>query len=175
MTTDPRYPIGKFEMPASVTPELRGQAIQTIADTPAKLRAAVRGLTDVQLDTPYREGGWTLRQTVHHLADSHINSYVRCRLALTEAQPHIKTYQEALWAELHDAKSAPVEISLNLLDAIHDRWTRLLRSLPDAAYAKTLMHPERGVVTLDWLLFIYAWHGPHHVAHITNLRRQKHW
>lgn len=175
MTTDPRYPIGKFEMPASVTPELRGQTIQTIADTPAKLRAAVRGLTDVQLDTPYREGGWTLRQTVHHLADSHINSYVRCRLALTEAQPHIKTYQEALWAELHDAKSAPVEISLNLLDAIHDRWTRLLRSLPDAAYAKTLMHPERGVVTLDWLLFIYAWHGPHHVAHITNLRRQKHW
>jgi uncharacterized damage-inducible protein DinB len=175
MTPDPRYPIGKFELPASVTPELRRQAIQTIADTPAHLRAAVRGLTDVQLETPYREGGWTLRQTVHHVADSHINSYIRWRLALTEEQPPIKTYKEAQWAELHDAKSAPIEISLNLLDALHDRWTQLLRSLPGAAYAKTLLHPERGVVTLDWLLFIYAWHGPHHIAHITNLRRQKNW
>jgi uncharacterized damage-inducible protein DinB len=175
MTADPRYPIGKFEMPSSVTPDLRRQAIQTIADTPAKLRAAVRGLTDVQLETPYREGGWTLRQTIHHVADSHINSYIRWRLALTEEQPPIKTYKEAQWAELHDAKSAPIEISLNLLDALHDRWTQLLRSLPDSAYAKTLLHPERGVVTLDWLLFIYAWHGPHHTAHITNLRRQKNW
>jgi len=175
MTADPRYPIGKFEMPARVTPDLRRQAIQTIADTPAHLRAAVRGLTGVQLETPYREGGWTLRQTVHHVADSHINSYIRWRLALTEEQPPIKTYKEALWAELHDAKSAPIEISLTLLDALHDRWTQLLRSLPDSAYAKTLLHPERGVVSLDWLLFIYAWHGPHHIAHITNLRRQKNW
>lgn len=175
MTSDPRYPIGKFELPANVTPEFRRQAIQTIADTPAKMRAAVRGLTDLQLETPYREGGWTLRQTVHHVADSHVNAYIRLRFALTENQPTIKPYAEADWAELHDAKSAPVEISLNLLDALHDRWTRLLRSLPDSAFARTLIHPEHGSRSIDWLLFLYAWHGTHHTAHITNLRRQKNW
>ncbi|MBZ5529112.1 MAG: putative metal-dependent hydrolase [Acidobacteriia bacterium] len=139
MTADPRYPLGKFEMPANV------------------------------------EGGWTLRQTVHHVADSHVNAYLRLRFALTENQPTIQPYDESAWAELHDARTAPAELSLTLLEAIHDRWTLLLRSLPDSAFARTLIHPEHGARSLDWLLFIYAWHGPHHTAHITSLRRQKNW
>ena len=172
---DPRYPIGKFEPPKVVTPALRQQAIQTIAETPAKLRAAVKGLNDSQLDTPYREGGWTVRQVIHHVPDSHMNAYVRWRLTLTEHEPTIKPYEEARWAELADAKTAPVEISLALLEPLHDRWMRLLRSLGPADFAKTLRHPEHGVRTLDWMLFLYAWHGAHHTAHVTNLRQQKGW
>jgi len=172
---DPRYPIGKFEAPKEVTPALRQQAMQTIAETPAKLRAAVKGLNDSQLDTPYREGGWTVRQVIHHVPDSHMNAYVRWRLALTEHEPTIKPYEEARWAELADAKTAPVEISLALLEPLHDRWMRLLRSLGPADFAKTLRHPEHGVRTLDWMLFLYAWHGAHHTAHISSLRQQKGW
>lgn len=172
---DPRYPIGKFEPPKEVTPALRQQAMQAIAETPAKLRAAVKGLNDSQLDTPYREGGWTVRQVIHHVPDSHMNAYVRWRLALTEHEPTIKPYEEARWAELADAKTAPVEISLALLEPLHDRWMRLLRSLGPADFAKTLRHPEHGVRTLDWMLFLYAWHGAHHTAHIINLRQQKGW
>jgi DinB superfamily len=172
---DPRYPIGKFEMPKEITSALRQTAIAEIADTPAKMRAAAKGLTDAQLETPYRDGGWTVRQVVHHVPDSHINAYIRVRFALTETEPTIKPYEENVWANLDDAKNAPVEVSLNLLDALHDRWARLLRSLKPEQYARTLIHPEHGVRTVDWLLFLYAWHGRHHTAHITELRKQKSW
>jgi uncharacterized damage-inducible protein DinB len=172
---DPRYPIGKFELPEDVTPALRQVAIEEITATPAKVRAAVAGLSDAQLDTPYREGGWTVRQVVHHLADSHMNAYVRWRLALTETQPTIKPYEESAWAKLEDARSAPVEVSLKLLEALHERWVRLLRSVKTEQYARTLLHPDHGVKNLDWLLFLYFWHGKHHTAHITQLRKQKGW
>ena len=172
---DPRYPIGKFELPKDVTPELRQAAIDEIAGTPAKVRAAVAGLSDAQLDTPYREGGWTVRQVVHHLADSHINAYVRCRLALTETQPTMKPNEESAWANLEDARSAPAEVSLKLIEPLHERWVRLLRSMKTEQYARTLLHPDHGVKNLDWLLFLYSWHGKHHTAHITQLRKQKGW
>jgi hypothetical protein len=172
---DPRYPVGQYEPPRKVTPALRQQAINEIAETPTKLRAAVKGLNDAQLDTPYREGGWTVRQVVHHVPDSHMNSYVRFRLALTEDLPPIKPYNEAAWAELADAKSAPVEVSLALMESLHDRWVRLLRSMTAEQFSRSLMHPEHGVRTLDWMLFLYAWHGRHHVAHITELRKHKGW
>jgi uncharacterized damage-inducible protein DinB len=172
---DPRYPIGKFEMPKEITPALRQSAMAEIAEAPAKIRAAVKGLTDAQLETPYRDGGWTVRQVVHHVPDSHINAYIRLRFALTETAPTIKPYEEGVWANLEDAKNAPVDVSLNLLDALHERWVRLLRSLKPEDYARTLVHPEHGVRTVDWLLFLYAWHGRHHTAHITELRKQKSW
>jgi uncharacterized damage-inducible protein DinB len=172
---DPRYPIGKFEMPKEITPALRQTAIAEIADAPAKMRAATKGLTDAQLETPYREGGWTVRQVVHHVPDSHMNAYIRLRFALTEPEPTIKPYAEDVWANLEDAKNAPVEVSLALLDSLHNRWARLLRSLKPEQYARTLVHPDHGVRTVDWLLFLYAWHGRHHTAHITELRKQKSW
>lgn len=172
---DPRYPIGKYEMPAQVTPEMRAGAILEIASTPERVRAAVKGLNDAQLDTPYREGGWTVRQVVHHLADSHMNAYVRWRLALTESEPTIKPYEESAWAKLEDAVHAPIEVSLRLLEPLHERWVRLLHSVKPAEFARTFRHPEHGVRTLDWMLFLYAWHGKHHTAHITELRKQKGW
>ena len=172
---DPRYPVGKFESPRDVSPALRQVAIEEIAAAPAKVRAAVAGLSDTQLDTPYREGGWTVRQVVHHLADSHVNAYIRLRLALTENQPTIKPYDENDWANLEDARSAPVEVSLKLLEGLHERWERLLRSMKPEQYARTLVHPDHGVRNLDWLLFLYSWHGRHHTAHISELRKQKGW
>jgi uncharacterized damage-inducible protein DinB len=172
---DPRYPIGKFELPKDVTPALRQAAIDDIAATPAKVRAAVTGLSDAQLDTPYREGGWTVRQVVHHLVDSHMNAYIRLRFALTENQPTIKPYDENSWANLEDARSAPVEVSLRLLEPLHERWVRLLRSVKTEQFARTLLHPDVGVKNLDWLLFLYTWHGKHHTAHITQLRKHKGW
>jgi uncharacterized damage-inducible protein DinB len=172
---DPRYPIGKFEMPREVTPVRRQQAIEEIASAPAKLRAAVKGLSEVQLDTPYREGGWTVRQVVHHVPDSHLNAYVRLKLALTEQKPTIKPYEEAAWAELADSKSAPIEVSQVLMDSLHGRWDRLWRSLKPEHFARVLVHPEHGERTVDWLLFLYEWHGKHHTAHITELRKQKSW
>ncbi len=172
---DPRYPIGKFELPKDVTPALRQAAIDDIAGTPAKVRAAVAGLSEAQLDTPYREGGWTVRQVVHHLVDSHMNAYIRWRLALTETQPTIKPYDESEWAKLEDARNAPAEVSLKLLEALHERWVRLLRSVKTEQYARTLLHPEHGVRNLDWLLFLYSWHGKHHTAHVTELRKEKGW
>jgi uncharacterized damage-inducible protein DinB len=172
---DPRYPIGKFAMPAQITPERRQQAIDEIAATPAKLRAAVKGLTEAQLDTPYREGGWTVRQVVHHVPDSHLNAFVRLKLALTEDKPAIKPYDEAAWAELADSKSAPIEASQALLESVHIRWDRLWRSLRPEQFARVLVHPEHGERTVDWLVFVYAWHGQHHTAHITELRKQKGW
>jgi len=172
---DPRFPIGKYQVPAEVTPAMREQAIREIAETPQKLRAAVTGLNDTQLDTPYREGGWTVRQVVHHVPDSHMNAYVRWRLALTEAEPTIKPYAEAEWANLEDAAHAPIEVSLNLMEPLHERWVRLLRSLKQEDFARTFRHPDHGVRTLDWMLFLYAWHGKHHTAHITELRKQRGW
>ena len=172
---DPRYPIGKYEMPATVTAELRAGSILEIAALPQKLREAVKGLNDTQLETPYREGGWTVRQVVHHVPDSHMNAYVRWRLALTETEPTIKPYEESAWAKLEDAARAPVEVSLRLLEPLHERWVRLLHSVKTEEYARTFRHPEHGVRTLDWMLFLYAWHGKHHTAHITELRRAKGW
>jgi hypothetical protein len=171
---DPRYPIGQFEMPKEVTPARRKQAIDEIASTPAKLRAAVKGLTNAQLDTPYREGGWTVRQVVHHVPDSHMNAYMRLRLALTEDKPTIKPYEEARWAELADSK-LPIEVSQTLLDTVHARWDTVWRSMKPEHFARTLIHPEHGERTVDWLLFVYEWHGKHHAAHITELRKQKGW
>lgn len=172
---DPRYPIGKFEMPGQITPERRLQAIEVITETPAKLRAAVSGLKEAQLDTPYRDGGWTVRQVVHHVPDSHLNAYVRLKLALTEEKPTIKPYNEAAWALLADSQSTPISVSLTLLECVHDRWNRLWKSLQPEHFARVLVHPEHGERTVDWLLFVYEWHGKHHTAHITELRKQKGW
>jgi DinB superfamily len=172
---DPRYPIGKFTPPENVTPAMRREAIDTIAEAPAKLRAAVKGLTEAQLDTPYREGGWTVRQVAHHVPESHMNAYVRLKLALTEDTPTVKPYDEARWAALPDAK-APIEVSLDLLDSLHERWVQVLRALKPEQFARTFGHPEHpSPLTVDWLLFQYAWHGRHHVAHITQLRKAKSW
>jgi len=172
---DPRYPIGKFQTLNQLDDEKRKGLIQDIADTPSALKTAVQGLTDKQLDTPYREGGWTVRQVVHHLPDSHMNSYVRFRLALTEAEPTIKPYEEHLWAELFDARTAPISVSLHLLESLHERWVMLLRSMKPADFSRTFRHPESGIRNLDWLLQLYAWHGRHHVAHITSLRERMKW
>lgn len=172
---DPRYPIGNFEMPSGVTPALRQTAIEDIASLPTKIRAAVAGLSDGQLETPYREGGWTVRQVVHHVADSHMNAYIRLRLALTETEPTIKPYEESAWAKLEDAQHAPIEISLKLLEPLHDRWVRLLKIVTPEQFARTVRHPDFGLRNVDWLLFLYAWHSRHHTAHITELRKQKGW
>jgi hypothetical protein len=177
---DLQYPIGKFAWNRSgegsrASEEERQQWLADIEATPARLRAAVAGLTEAQLDTPYRPGGWTVRQVVHHFADSHMNSYVRFRLALTEDEPTIKPYDEALWANLRDARTAPTELSLTLLDALHQRWVMLLRSLKPEDFSRTLKHPELGNVTLEKYLALYAWHGKHHVAHITGLRQRSGW
>ena len=172
---DPRYPIGKMEMPSEVTAARRLRAIDEIASTPAKMRAAVKGLSESQLDTPYREGGWSVRQVVHHVPDSHLNAYVRVKLALTENMPTIKPYDEAAWANLADSRSTPIEVSLTLLETVHNRWDRVMRSMKQEDFLRKLIHPEHGERNVDWLLFVYEWHGKHHVAHITELRKHKGW
>jgi hypothetical protein len=172
---DLRYPVGKFHFDGEVTDALRAKWLDEIAETPARLQAAVRGLGPEQLDAPYRPGGWTVRQVVHHVPDSHMNSYVRFRLALTEAEPTIKPYHEERWAELADAKAAPIEPSLSLLEALHERWVTLLRSLSSEDFERTFRHPELGVVSLNKNVALYAWHGRHHVAHITGLRERMGW
>ena len=172
---DLRYPVGKFVGQEKTTTADRQQFIAQIAEAPTKLRAAVKGLSEQQLDTPYRDGGWTVRQLVHHLPDSHLNAYVRFKLAVTEDQPTIKTYEQQLWAELPDAKTGPIEPSLTLLDSLHQRWVLFLKSLSPADYARKLKHPEMGEVVLDKYLAMYAWHGRHHVAHITSLRERMGW
>jgi uncharacterized damage-inducible protein DinB len=173
--TDPRYPVGKFHYDGPPTEQQKREFLDQIAATPAQLRTAVKGLSDQQLDTPYRSGGWTVRQVVHHVPDSHMNSYVRFKLALTEDEPTIKTYAEDRWAELSDTKTTPVEVSLTLLESLHDRWVRLLRSLTPEDWKKTFRHPELGPMNLEKTLALYAWHGRHHVAHITELRKQMSW
>jgi hypothetical protein len=173
---DPRYPIGPFAYKGPQSGEARLDCIARIAATPANLGRAVAGLTDVQLDTPYREGGWTVRQVVHHVPDSHLNAYTRFRLALTEPTPTIRPYFEHLWAELPDARGAPIEISLALLEALHRRWLLLLRSLAPADWDRRYLHPEHGREwTLDEVLAMYAWHGDHHTAHVTRLRDRMGW
>jgi hypothetical protein len=171
---DPRYPIGKFEMPSGITGARRQQAIDEIASTPVKLRAAVKGLNDSQLDTPYRDGGWTVRQVVHHVPDSHMNAYIRLRLALTEDRPMIKPYDESRWANLADAK-LPIEVSQTLLDCVHARWDVVWRAMKVEEFTRPLIHPEHGERNVDWLLLMYEWHGRHHAAHITELRKRKGW
>jgi len=172
---DLRYPIGKFDIAAPVDPATRPHLIDQIATAPAALREAVRGLDDAQLETPYRPDGWTVRQTVHHVADSHINSYLRFRLALTEENPTVKPYDEAAWAELVDSRTEPVEVSLRLLESLHQRWVVLLRALGDGDFTRTFVHPALGPVSLDRNLALYAWHGRHHTAHITGLRERNGW
>lgn len=174
MNEDLRYPIGKFELPGDVSAATRAGWIETVAATPDSMRRAVEGLRDEQLDTPYRPGGWTVRTLVHHVADSHTNAYARFKLTLTEDVPTIRTYDEKRWAELADSK-LPIGISLELLDALHLRWTSLMRAASDADWTRRLHHPEVGEMTLQSLLALYAWHGPHHVAHITALREREGW
>jgi uncharacterized damage-inducible protein DinB len=176
MDLDLRYPIGKFTCNEEITEEQRLEWIKEIAALPMMLNEAVRDLNDEQLDTPYREGGWTLRQVVHHVADSHMNSFIRFKLALTEEEPVIKPYFEDRWAELQDSRSTGVEISLSLLEALHKRWVILLKSFRQEHFRRTFFHPEsKQIVKLDYNLGLYAWHGKHHTAHITSLRNSKGW
>lgn len=171
---DLRYPIGPFK-PVPSTPASRRNHIQDISGAATLLRQAVRGLTDAQLDTPYRPGGWTVRQVVHHLPDSHANGYIRMRLALTEDAPKIKPYDEARWAELEDARQGVLEPSLKMVDAIHLRWAMLLRAIGETDWTRVYVHPDQGPVTLAKALDLYAWHTRHHLAHITSLRTRMKW
>jgi hypothetical protein len=173
--TDPRYPIGPFVRPKTVEPTLRHEMILAIEELPLRVRDAVHRLTAEQLQTPYREGGWTLAQVVHHLPDSHMQAYSRSRMALTEDEPIIKPYREDRWADLHDASSSDVEPSLVLLEGLHRRWVDLLHRLSQEQWAAVYVHPERGRQTLEYMVALYAWHGRHHVAHITTLRAQMGW
>lgn len=173
--SDLRYPVGPLAAPAPFTPAHRAAAIKTLAEAPARLRLACAGLTDAQLDTPYRPGGWTVRQVVHHVVDSHINAYLRTKFALSEDNPTIKPYPEAVWAEMTDGRKAPVSMSLNLLDALHGRWVMLLTSLAPEQFARALMHPDRGPMSIDDVLAMYEWHARHHTAHITELRARENW
>lgn len=172
---DLRYPIGEFRFAENITEAKRRAWIEEIAAAPANLRRAVAGLSAEQIDTPYRPGGWTVRQVVHHLPDSHLNSYVRFRLALTEDEPTIKPYREDQWAELADARTAPVELSLALLESLHGRWVLLLGALGGEDWGRRFRHPERGMVSLEQNLAMYAWHGRHHVAQIEGLRERMGW
>jgi uncharacterized damage-inducible protein DinB len=172
---DPRYPVGKFARSASITPAVRHECIEELSRLPERIAAAVRGLTLDQLDTPYRAGGWTVRQVVHHVADSHMNAFIRMRLGATESHPSVKTYDEQAWSELADSRTAPIDLSLMLLDALHRRWVMWLRLLDEPLFARTVQHPEWGSISIDGLLELYAWHSRHHVAHITELRKRQQW
>jgi hypothetical protein len=174
-TEDLRHPIGRFSFQPPSTAEQRQTWIAEVAEAPAQLRAAIAGLNEEQLNTPYREGGWTVRQVIHHVPESHMNAYIRFKLALTENEPTVKPYDESAWAETADVRNTPIEVSLALLDNLHKRWVVLLRSMSDADFEKQFRHPELGVVPLEKNLALYAWHGKHHVAHITGLRERKQW
>jgi hypothetical protein len=175
MTVDLRYPVGPFVAPTSFSAADRAAAIITLAELPARMRLATAGLTEAQLDTPYRPDGWTVRQVVHHTADSHMHAYARLKFAVSEDNPTIKPYAESVWAEMADAKSAPVALSLDLLDALHARLVLMLRSLGPADFARWLFHPERGGMSIDDYLALYDWHSRHHTAHITALRAREGW
>jgi uncharacterized damage-inducible protein DinB len=176
MSTDTlRFPVGRFARQPQVDAATRQRLIDEIARTPEQMAAAVMNLSPAQLDTPYRDGGWTVRQVVHHVVDSHLNAYIRMRLALTEQMPTIKSYDEKLWGELADSRSAPVELSVPFLAALHARWVWWLRTLNDGDFARGVQHPERGPMSIDDLLQLYGWHGRHHVAHITGLRDRMGW
>jgi hypothetical protein len=173
--TDLRYPIGKFTYDGPPTEDQKKRFLDDITHAPAHMRAAVKGLSDQQLDTPYRPEGWTVRQVAHHVPDSHLNAYIRTKLALTEDEPTIKPYAEDRWAQLADTQATPVEVSLALLDSLHDRWIRLLRSLKPEDWKRTFRHPDLGPMSLEKNLALYAWHGRHHVAHVTTLRERNGW
>lgn len=175
MSDDLRFPVGKFKREPQIDAATRATLIAQIADTPDRLAAAVQGLNDAQLDTPYRPDGWTVRQVTHHVPDSHMNAYVRCKLAVTEDNPPVKTYDEAAWAEQSDSRRMPVAPSLTLLRVLHERWVIWLRSLDEAAFARTATHPDMGPMRVDDFLQLYAWHGRHHIAHITELRKRMGW
>ncbi len=176
---DLRYPIGKFEWiplrDESAMAKGRAQHIEVLSKLPAQMRAAVRDLSPEQLDTPYRPEGWSVRQVVHHVPDSHLNAYIRFKLALTEDEPTIKPYREDAWAKLPDVVTTPIEVSLQMLAALHSRWVNLLVAMKPADFARTLKHPERGLLSLDEMLAMYAWHSQHHLAHITALRERMKW
>jgi hypothetical protein len=175
MPADLRYPVGAFSAPAHLDSTDRVAAIRMLAEAPALFRLAVAGLDDAQLDTPYRPGGWTCRQVVHHVADSHMNAYLRTKFALAEDNPTIKPYAEAVWAELADARGAPVALSLDLIEALHSRWVICLRAIGEDGWKRTLLHPDRGPMTLDDLVALYEWHSRHHLGHITDLRARMGW
>jgi DinB superfamily len=173
--TDPRYPIGKFTYEGTLSEAQKQQFLKEIEQAPERMRAAVHALTEAQLDTPYRDGGWTVRQVVHHVPDSHMNAVIRFKLALTEDEPTIKPYEEDRWAQLGDVAATPVETSLCLLECLHTRWMNVLRSMTAEQWKRTFRHPELGVMNLERTLALYAWHGKHHVAHVTRLRESKGW
>lgn len=175
MTDNLSYPIGKFQRPASLTSAEFDKAVATLSTQPARLRAAVRDLTDTQLDTPYRPGGWTVRQLAHHVADSHVNMYVRLKLALTEENPTIKPYDQDAWVLLADVKEVPVETSMVLFDAVQTRALSVLRNTTPKDRERLFMHPENGPTRVDQMTALYAWHGDHHIAHVTELRARMHW
>jgi hypothetical protein len=171
---DPRFPVGKFKPVPNPGRDIRSQAIADLSALPSRIRDAVKGLGDEQLDTPYRDGGWTVRQVVHHVADSHMNGLVRVKLALTEDSPTIKPYKENLWADLPDAK-LPIELSLRIIDGVHQRIDAIVAGMRDADFQRTFVHPENGFTPLDTWVQLYGWHSRHHVAHITELRKRKGW
>ena len=174
--SDPRYPNGRFSVEDQISPERRTGFIAEIAGAPAQYRAAIKGLSEAQFDTPYREGGWTVRQVIHHVPDSHMNAYLRFKLALTEENPTIKPYEESLWANLPDTANTTVGVSVVMLEALHRRWVNLLKSLTEEQWSRTYFHPEQGkALRLDWALAMYAWHGNHHLAHINSLRDRMGW
>jgi len=174
MTPDLRYPIGEFVLSSAITPDMRAAAVDTIAALPARMRDAVSGLSESQFDTPYRPGGWTIRQVVHHVPDSHLNAYIRVKLALTEDNPTIKPYDQVAFAMLADQR-LPAGISLSLLDALHARWVAVWNAMTPDQFSRPLSHPEIGTITIDYLLQHYSWHSHHHVAHITRLRDREGW
>ena len=173
--TSLQYPVGRFTAPDEITDALRMSAIAALQALPATMRAAVDGLTDAQLETSYRDGGWTVRQVVHHVADSHMHAYIRVKFALTEQSPTIRPYDEAAWAVLPDVMTVPPQVSLSLIDGIHARWVACLRGLQGEQFAQPFVHPELGPQRLDLSLLRYEWHGRHHVAHITGLRTRLGW
>jgi len=175
-TSDPRYPVGQFELPAgNISEKQRLEFIAAVEEAPRRLREAVKGLNEQQLSTSYRDGGWNVRQVVHHVPDSHMNAYVRFKLALTEDNPTIKPYEEDKWATLGDGNT-PIEVSLQLLECLHVRWVNLLKSMKESDWKRTYHHPGMGkTLTLEQVLALYAWHGRHHVAHVTTLRKSRGW
>ena len=175
MTDTLRYPVGPLTRHPTIDAATRAALIADIEQLPEALGRALAGLNDAKLDTPYREGGWTVRQVVHHVADSHMNAYIRMRLAATEDSPTIKPYDEVAWAEQSDAQTGDINLSVPLIDALHRRWSVWLRQLPASGFARTVVHPESGTLSIDGLLQIYGWHSRHHVAHITGLRKRLGW
>jgi uncharacterized damage-inducible protein DinB len=174
--TDLRYPVGPWKPPAAISASDRTRHIEQITAAPQALRQAVSGLSDAQLETPYRDGGWTVRQVVHHVPDSHLNAYLRMKFGLTEQQPQVKPYDQDTWAKTPDVATTPISVSLDLLTALHDRWVRLMTGMKDQDFARLISHPEWSApLSLDMVAAHYAWHGRHHVGHITELRKRKGW